>query len=56
MTVKIFALEELCKLIDPTKRITRYYMQSDLVDRAPWAFAASPSRVALNKAPMAYYC
>jgi hypothetical protein len=56
MTLKIFALEELCTLPYLTKRVTRYFMQLDLVDRAPWAFAASPSRVALNKAPMAYYC
>jgi hypothetical protein len=56
MTVKIFALEELCTFTDPTKRVTRYYMQSDLVDRVPLAFAASPSRVALNRAPMAYSC
>jgi hypothetical protein len=56
MTVKIFALEELCTFTDPTKRVTCYYMQSDLVDRVPWAFAANPSRVTLNKAPMAYYC
>jgi len=56
MTLNIFALEELCTIPDPTKRVTSYHMQLDLVDRAPWAFAASPSRVALNRALMAYYC